>query len=222
VFWSVIVPIGVTLLVLFVRELVTGSAKSYFRRIEQNIEAKNARELETLKNELRAQANADLERERAGLRILTESYLSRASHLAERRLDVLVKLYSLVVTTQSTLEKFVNPVKVFPQDAGPEEVEKAKQALQNAALQAYAEFYEFAPPNRVYLDDATCKQVDAFRTAVSRILRDYYRASAKDQLNVELWEVAFVGASERLPELIESLRKQIGKLIGVEDGAPKL
>lgn len=221
-FIAALISLGVTLTVLFLRQLVIGGVEAYFKGIEQRIKSQNSRDLEVLKNDLRAQADADLEKERAGLRVVTESYLSRVSHLVERRLEVLVSLYSLIVTVQSTLERYVNPAQVFFGIHSEEDMKNAKKQLQDAAIGAYREFYDFVPPNRVFLDDETCKQVDAFWDAVSEIIKDYNRASMEGYIKPDLWEDAHNRAKDLLPTLIENLRRQIGSLIGVEHGAPKL
>jgi hypothetical protein len=97
---SALTSLIVSGIALFLYAAVTGSVKAHFDK-----------QLESYKSELRSQSDTDLERERARLRVLTESFLSRASHLAETRLERLVKLYELIVVLEPALERYVNPVK---------------------------------------------------------------------------------------------------------------
>jgi len=202
---STLTSIVVSLILFALRGWITGGIKSYFDK-----------RLEVYKAELRARSDIELERERARLRVLTEAALAPFPHLAELRIKRLVTLYELLVIMAPTLERYVNPMKIYT-TTDPGEIENANKQLREETMKAYAEFHAFALPSRVFLDRKTCDELDKVLDIASEIVREYHWASAKEAINVDRWTKAHDKARNKLVELRESLRLLIGSLIGVEE-----
>lgn len=217
---AIIISLVTTITFLILRELAIGGVKSIYSRVEAKLKAETDEQLERIKSVLAAQNATALEDQRAQLRMLTESFIARTSHLVEQRFGILVLLYRLTIALQPTLEKAVSPGKIYVGETNRAAMDAFQTKLEESFAEAYKAFYEFVPPNRIFWDRALDEQIEELLTVCSDAWKDYTGAAKQGKIDTGLWQEAHRKAQEVLPGIEEAIRDRIRDILGVESSVP--
>lgn len=166
------------------------------------------RDTKRFESELKAQADATVERLRNELQLKTIEHQVRFSRLHERSAETIAETYSLL---QSYLQAVADYVKVFEM-AG----EKPKSERREAVNNALKNFREYFVKRRIFLPKETAKRIhnldeklfEAARHFAVKIEGHETTASSAD------WMKAFSSVNEEIPPVLELLEDEFRSLLG--------
>lgn len=176
-----------------------------------------SRDVESFKERLRAESEAELERLRHSLRMIAAEHEKRAEILHQRRAEVIAELYS-------RLKRFVNAAGSFASYAEwkgePSKEEKAAILGDKAA-----QFHEYYSENRIFFSENVCQKVDAVWEKVHSVSVRYRvrLAYAKDgdgradSRVDEAWDEAWSAMKDEVPALVRAVEDEFRALLGVAD-----
>lgn len=177
-----------------------------------------SRDVESFKERLRAESEAELERLRHSLRIIAAEHEKRWEILHERRAEVIAELYS-------RLKQFVNAAGSFASyaewEGEPSKEEKAAILGDKAAW-----FHEYYSVNRIFFSENVCEKVDAVWDKVHSVSLRYRvrlayatNGDGRSESRVdEAWDEAWSAMKDEVPGLLRAVEDEFRALLGVAEG----
>ncbi len=173
-----------------------------------------SKDIESFKEQLRAQSAVQLERLRHELRLVAAEHEKRTQLLQERRAQTIAELYSKLMHFLAAAESFAS----FMEWSGePSKREKAKLLDGRAG-----EFHEYFLCNRIYFSEDVCEKVETlFREVQGSSVRfSVWLAQGEKgeavatQVN-EAWEEAWKAMKDKVPPLLKAIEAEFRELLGV-------
>jgi hypothetical protein len=180
--------------------------------VRKSVDVFTERELTRYKGQLKAQSDAALESQKASLRQATDAFVARVGTLYQRRLDVLADGYPKLVAVVGRLERYLNPVKVYPPEMTADE---AASILRSEASTAFQDYFEYFDRHRIFFDESTIERLDRLNDLIRDALANYTGlGQTREQRN--RWEIIHASIKHDGTAAVEELRRDFGRLLGVE------
>lgn len=178
------------------------------------------RETRAFESDLKAKADAAVERLKSELQIKSIEHQVRFSQLHEKRATVIAELYGYIVETLWAAESFLTPVEWGG--------EPSKEEKHRAAIQKLIELYRFFSRHRIYLPPGICVSLDKLITVVrEHVVRfGVYVEHVKEGHSGRLlrekndaWDKGWCAIKEQIPVVREQLEKELRELLGHYESA---
>jgi hypothetical protein len=178
-----------------------------------------ALDVEAFKTEVRARADAEIERLKSTLQMAALEHQVRFSKLHEKRAEVIAKLYTQLVLLQYAGQRYVLVGGYVP-DKPTRDDEYSKTSAK------VHEVFMFIEQNQIYLSDRVCTLLEEFVETIKKAVIGVwvygkYEGGPANFLKEQ--GAVLMGAAEafegRIPMVRQALRDEFRKLLGVEDSS---
>ena len=174
------------------------------------------RDVERFTTEVRAKADAEIERLKSTLQMAALEHQVRFSKLHETRAEIIAKLYALLVELQYAGQRYVL--------VGGYESEKLKRDDEFSKTSAKVnEVFLFIEEHQIYLSDDVCTLLAEFVNTINRAVNGvwiYAKYQGGPANFLQEQGKVLMGAAEafegRIPMVRKALRDEFRKLLGVE------
>jgi len=183
--------------------------------VKTTIAAWVARNTETFKAQLKANADIEEEKLRSSLQIIATEYQVKFSKLHEARAQMIAEVHKKLTKLQEAAEVFVVASENDPCSEHKEE---------NARLwDEIMECFSFIQENRIYLPTAVCELLDKHLREIRKALHIAGAYRGREYLNdrlgqrsSEAFTKAYDAFNEDIPEIQNLLEAEFRKLLGVQ------
>lgn len=164
-----------------------------------------SRDLDKFKMELQASHDKEIERFRADLRAVAFERETRFARLHERRAEVVAELYRRLVNVESAYTSLTEDA-VY--ESGHPATSYPTQESQKATSEVTYDFFKYFTENRIYFDEALCKNIDELIEKLDAIWEtrihefDYPKA----------WQIT----KDDIPPIRKKIEKRFREMLGVK------
>lgn len=205
------VALVTTLLLFLIKDQILVAGKKRVEKYKDELKGYADTQLAVLKSELKRDADATLEHEKARLRILSESQLYRVAGVTEKRVETFAEIYAELDNLSRAVERYVNPMIVSAPDVD------AQKVLLTDLQSKYQSYRQLAQQSRIFFSRALRDELDSVGDRIEEILwkhldRDGTTAAARAE-----WTAVHEQSKELIDEVTGKVASAFAVLIGAEE-----
>jgi hypothetical protein len=177
-----------------------------------------ARDTKLFETQLKANADAEIERLKNSLQMAALEHGVRFSKLHERRAEVIAELYKRFVVALQIAERFVL--------SGAHRDQPERQEEFTATVNGLFEFYQYLETNRIYLPGGTCVLLDKFVQVVREPLNAFgvygsiknpNQQTLKEEYDVLIKALDAFYKDDGIPAIRKDLEAEFRAILGVAE-----
>lgn len=151
----------------------------------------------------------DVEKYKAELQIAANEHSIRYEHIYNQRAEIIAELYSLIVDTEMTFNRYINPWQIAVSDP---------VAQRQAAGDAGNAMQDFYVHKRIFFEESLASEIDELMDTFRESWHKFH-ASHQDNNNTnnKLWDEAWNNLQGPIKTSKQKLEKEFRLLLGIEN-----